>query len=200
MPVAELGVVRRSAIVIAGTKPIKTPKMSIHSLPSYPMPRLSPVCFAWRASPPSHASRATSAAMSAPLPRGSTTTPASATFSPRSSRMVPRASTGRRFWALVRAMRSVVASFPSPVTRSSSARARVARLLFHLSTASERTPNHALQRTAALAVSFTAAVVDLPGSVTASANAHAVPSPRAAVLPSAASKLRSLSLRSLGDN
>jgi hypothetical protein len=47
------------------------------------MPRLFPVCSEFRAGSPSHASRSTLAASSAPLPFGSITTPASATSSSR---------------------------------------------------------------------------------------------------------------------
>ena len=109
------------------------------------MPHLCPVCSECHASSLSNASRSTSAARSASLPLGSAATPVSSTFS---SQVIPRLSTGRRLWSLVASMRSVVASFLSPVTWSSPARLRFSRLLFHVSTESNRTPNHALQRTA----------------------------------------------------
>ena len=114
-------------------------------IPSIPMPRLFPVCAELRACSPSDASRSTSAASSAPLPLGFITMPASSTFS---SPVVARVSTGRGLSSFVSSMRSVVASFLSSVTRSFPASLSVSRRLFHVSTESNRTPNHALQRTA----------------------------------------------------
>ena len=194
--VAELGVVRRSAIVIARTKPMKTLNTRVIELTSHPLPRLLPVCSEWRACPPSHASRATSVARVArvaPLPRGSATTPARATFSPAVLRPL---STGRRFWSLVASMPSSGASFLSRVIPSSPASPRVPRFSCHVSPASERTPNHALQRTG-VAVTLAA----IPGST------RLVRPPS---FPSSTSPLRltsqpsrqprpSLSLGSLGD-
>jgi hypothetical protein len=109
------------------------------------MPRLSRVRSELYASCPADASRFTSAASSASLPLGSSTTPASFTFS---SPVIPLVSTPRRLWSFVASMGSADASFRSPVTRSSPTNATVSRLLFHASTESNRTPNHALQRTA----------------------------------------------------
>ena len=109
------------------------------------MPRLLPVCSELQASCPADASRSPSAASSASLPLGSAATPASFTFS---SPVIPRVSTGRRLWSFLISMRSACASFSSPVTRSSPASTTVSRLLFHVSRESNRTPNHALQRTA----------------------------------------------------
>ena len=123
------------------------------------MPRLSPVCSELFARSPSHASRSTSAAMSAPLPLGFTTRPASFTFS---SPVLPRLSTGRRFSSLVASMRPGVASFVSRVIQSSSASPSVSRFLWHVSPASERTPNHALQRTPGFGVQLPSAAVVRP--------------------------------------
>ena len=123
------------------------------------MPRLSPVCSELLACSPSHASRSTSAASAAPLPRGSATTPASASFS---SPVSQRVSTGRRFSSLVASMHSVVASFLSPVIRSSPASPSVSRFLFHISIESERTPNHALQRTPGFGVQLPSAALVRP--------------------------------------
>ena len=127
--------------------------------PSYPMPRLSPVCSELRARSPSHASRSTSAASSAPLPLGFTTTPASTTFS---SPVLPRLSTGRRLWSFVGSMPSVVASFLSRVIRPSSASPSVSRLLLHVSPELNRTPNHALQRTPGFGVQLPSAALMRP--------------------------------------
>ena len=114
-------------------------------IPSIPRPRLFPVCAELRACSPSHASRSTSAASSAPLPLGFITMPASSTFS---SPVHSPFSTGQELWSFVASMRSAIASFLSPVTRMSPANPKVSGLLFHVSTESNRTPNHALQRTA----------------------------------------------------
>ena len=108
------------------------------------MPRLSSVCFQLRAFPPLHASRTSSLASAALLPLGFTTTPASITFSPP---VLPPCSTQRRFSSFVGSMRFVVTRFLSRVIRASSASPSVSRFLWHVSPQSERTPNHALQRT-----------------------------------------------------
>ena len=159
------------------------------------MPRLSPVCFALRASPPLHALRATSAASSARLPLGGPTTPASPTFS---SLVLPPFWTGRRLWSLVAAMRPVVASFLSPVTRWFPASPSVSRLLFYAFTESNRTPNHALQRTAPRVT--VAAISSLDPSRPSMALSYA----RSRLLRSTSQLPRrapqSLSLGSLGDS
>ena len=123
------------------------------------MPRLSPVCSEFRAGSPSHASRSTSAASSAPLPLGFITTPANGTFS---SPLLPPLSTGRRFSSFVGSMRSVVASFLPRVIRPSSASPSVSRFLLHVSPESERTPNHALQRTPGFGVQLPSAALIRP--------------------------------------
>ena len=123
------------------------------------MPRLSPVCSDFRAGSSSHASRSTSAASSAPLPLGFTTTPACATFS---SPVLPPFSTGRRFSSSVGSMRPVVASFLPRVIRPSSTSQTGYRFLLHVSPESERTPNHALQRTPGFAVELPSAAVVRP--------------------------------------
>ena len=123
------------------------------------MPRLSPVCSELFAGSPSHASRSTSAASSAPLPRGFATTPVSFTFSPP---VRPRFSTGRRLWSLLPSVRSLLASFLSPVIRPSSASPSISRFLSHVSPESNRTPNHALQRTPGFGVQFPSAAVVRP--------------------------------------
>ena len=109
------------------------------------MPRLFPVGRESHAPLPADVSRSTSAASSAPRPRGFITTPVSSTFSPP---VTPQRSTGRRLSSFLDSMRSVAASFLSPLIRSASASRRVSGLLLHVSTESNRTPNHALQRTA----------------------------------------------------
>ena len=159
------------------------------------MPRLSPVCSELFAGSPSDASRSTSGASSAPLPRGFTMTPASSTFSPP---VLPPLSTGRRFSSFVTSVRSVVASFLSPVIRPSSASPSVCHLV-----AVPVSPNHALQRTATLAFSYRSAVPIPTGSVTACAPAMKPSTCRAFASPrfthTRASGSRSLSLGSLGD-
>ena len=109
------------------------------------MPRLSPVCSEFRASPPLHASRSTSAASSALLPRGFTTLPPSFIFLHLDLFYL---STQPSLLSFFVSMRSLLASFSLPVTRPSPASPRVSRFFFHVSSESNRTPNHALQRTA----------------------------------------------------
>ena len=109
------------------------------------MPRLFPACSEARAACPADASRSASVASAASLPLGCAATPVSPGFV---SPVIPRVSTGRRLWSFLASMRSARASFSSPVTRPSSASSTVSRLLFHAFTESNRTPNHALQRTA----------------------------------------------------
>ena len=133
---------------------MKISNTSVLELPSYPMPRLFPVCSELRAGSLPDASRSTSAASSAPLPLGFTTPPASATFS---SPVRPPFSTARRFWAFVASMRFVVVSFPSRVTRSSSASPGVCQLV-----AVPVSPNHALQRTPGFGVQLPGAALIRP--------------------------------------
>src|SRR6266478_2602676 len=57
---------------------------------------------------------------------------------------------------------SASATFSSPVIRSSSASLSVSRLLLHVSTESNRTPNHALQRTPGFGVQLPSAAVARP--------------------------------------
>ena len=109
------------------------------------MPRLFPAWSEFRACLPFHASRSTSLASSAPLPRGSAATPASFTFS---SQVPFRLSTQPPLLSFVASMRSLLASFTSPVARSSPASPSVSRILFEAFSDYNRTPNHALQRTA----------------------------------------------------
>ena len=123
------------------------------------MPRLFPVGSELFACSPSHASRSTSAASSAPLPRGFTTTPASSTFS---SPVVPPFSTGRRLWSFLASVRFVVASFLLRVIRSFSASPSVSRFLLHVSPELNRTPNHALQRTPGFGVQLPSAALIRP--------------------------------------
>ena len=123
------------------------------------MPGLFPVCSELFAGPPSHASRSTSAASSAPLPLGFTRTPASSTFSPP---VLPRLSTARRFSSFVASMRPGVASLLPRVIRPCSASPSVSRFLWHVSPESERTPNHALQRTPGFGVQLPSAALIRP--------------------------------------
>ena len=165
------------------------------------MPRLSPVCSEFRAGSPSHASRSTSAASSAPLPLGFTTTPAGATFS---SPVLPPSSIGQRFSSFVGSMRSVAASFLSPVIRPSPASPSVSRFLWHASPESERTPNHALQRTPGFGVQLPRAAVVRPAQSRAVLPAMKPGTARAFALRRRAHSRvpgpESLSLGSLGDS
>ncbi len=163
------------------------------------MPRLSPVCSELFACSPSHASRSTSAAPSAPLPRGFATTPVSSTFS---SPVLPRLSTGRRFSSFVASMHSRIASFLPRVIRSFTASPSVSRFLWHLSPESERTPNHALQRTPGFGVQLPSAAVVRPAQSRAVLPAMKPGTARAFALRRCASMRapgpESLSLGSLG--
>ena len=123
------------------------------------MPSLCPVCSEYHASSPADASRSTSAASSAPFPLGSATTPASATFS---SPVLPPFSTEQRFSSFVPSMRPGVASFLSRVIRSSPTSPSVSRFLWHVSPETERTPNHALQRTPGFGVQLPGAALIRP--------------------------------------
>src|SRR5438876_390772 len=118
------------------------------------MPRPFPVYSEWFAGSPSHASRCTSAASSAPLPLGCTTTPASATFSPP---VRPPLSTARQLWSFLHSVRLLVATFLSRVTRSSSASPSVCHLV-----AVPVSPNHALQRTPGFGVQLPGAALIRP--------------------------------------
>ena len=179
---------------------MKTSITRIMQLPSYPMPRLSSVCFQWQACPPLHAPRSPSVGRGAPFPLGFTTTPASATFS---SPVLPPCSTGPRFSSFVGSIRSGVASFLSPVIRSFSASLSVSRFLSHVSPESERTPNHALQRTPGYGVQLPSAALVRPAQSRAVLPAMKPGTARAFALRrrahSRAPGPESLSLGSLGD-
>ena len=73
-------------------------------------------------------------------------TPNNPVFQPRFR--VHRASTSRGLWAVLSAMRQSQSRFGSSAVRSRPARAAALPTLCHAFSESERTPNHALQRTA----------------------------------------------------
>ena len=163
------------------------------------MPRLSPVYSEFRAGSPSHASRSTSSASSAPRPPGCATTPASSTFS---SVVLPPLSTVRRLLSLATSVRFPLASFSSPVIRPSSASPSIARFLSHVSPESNRTPNHALQRTPGFGVQLPSAALVRPAQSRAVLPAMKPGTARACALRrrahSRAPGPESLSLGSLG--